>query len=191
MSARPGKQTLRVIAGEWRGRKIQFPDNPAIRPTPDRVRETLFNWLMPVLSGARCLDLFCGSGILGLEALSRGAREVVFVDNHQATISTLQHTCHVLGTDKAKLTHADALGYLQDPRYASDVFDIVFLDPPYHAADLLVASASMLQEHLHLSDRAYVYVEHDQAFAVQRLPASWVVHRQKQAGQVCYSLYTV
>jgi len=180
-----GKQVLRIIAGQWRGRKLHFPANPALRPTPDRVRETLFNWLMPVIDGARCLDLFAGSGVLGLEALSRGAAEAVFVDNHRISIDALQQACDLFGARGAGFHVSDALQFLQG---TSRPFDIVFLDPPY-ASDLLVQAAQLLQQQNWLADSAYIYVEHAQDFDTDSLPAQWQLHRQKQAGQVCFSLY--
>lgn len=187
MAATTGKQQLRIIGGEWRGRKIHFPDNDALRPTPDRVRETLFNWLMPVIQGARCLDLFAGSGVLGLEALSRGAGKAVFVDNHRQSIASLRDTCQLLGADNAELVSMDAAQYL---RGKPTPFDIVFLDPPY-ASSLLAETAQLLQEQDWLTRTAFMYVEHDQNFDTNTLPAQWQLHRQKQAGQVCFSLYTL
>lgn len=187
MSAASGKHVLRIIGGQWRGRKIHFPTNEALRPTPDRVRETLFNWLMPVIQGARCLDLFAGSGVLGLEALSRGASKTVFVDSHRKSIEAMRETCKLFGADAAELISMDAMQYLQGQPTA---FDIVFLDPPY-ASSLLFETAGSLQSRAWLSNNAFIYVEHDQHFDSQTLPAQWQLHRQKQAGQVYFSLYTV
>ena len=186
MASATGKQQLRIIGGAWRGRKIHFPDNELLRPTPDRVRETLFNWLMPVLHGARCLDLFAGSGVLGLESLSRGASKAVFVDNHRQSIASLRDTCQLFGADSAELVCMDAAQYLHTK---PTPFDIVFLDPPYASA-LLAETARLLQENLWLARTAFIYVEHDQNFDSKALPAQWQLHRQKQAGQVCFSLYT-
>ena len=187
MPANSAKQVLRIIGGTWRSRKIQFPQNAALRPTPDRVRETLFNWLMPVIEGARCLDLFAGSGVLGLEALSRGASEAVFVDSHRPSIEALRDTCKMLDAQHVGFFHGDALQYLNG---TPTRFDIVFLDPPYRSP-LLAQSAILLQRHGWLANDAYVYVEHAQDFDVTTLPHGWQLHRQKQAGQVCFSLYSV
>lgn len=186
MPAATGKQVLRIIAGTWRGRKVHFPANAALRPTPDRVRETLFNWLMPVIDGARCLDLFAGSGVLGLEALSRGASEAVFVDNHRKSIEAIQETCNLFAANGASFHVADALQYLNG---AARPFDIVFLDPPY-ASGLLAQAAELLQQRNWLANTAFIYVEHDQHFDPATLPAQWQLHRQKQAGQVYFSLYS-
>lgn len=187
MSASSTKQVLRIIGGTWRSRKIHFPDNEALRPTPDRVRETLFNWLMPIMQGARCLDLFAGSGVLGLEALSRGASKAVFVESHRPSMTALQQNCKTLGADNAAFFQGDALQFLNGSPQA---FDIVFLDPPY-ASPLLAKSAQMLQQNGWLAEHGYVYVEHAQDFDVSTLPPAWQLHRQKQAGQVCFSLYTL
>ena len=142
MAGSSGKRTLRIIGGQWRGRKIHFPHNAQLRPTPDRVRETLFNWLMPVIQGARCLDLFCGSGGLGLEALSRGAAQVVFVDSHKATVNSLQNTCDMLGSTAAQIQLSDVRRFLAG---TAQPFDVVFLDPPY-AGDFLLPCIEQLQQ---------------------------------------------
>src|SRR5512139_2050111 len=129
--AAPGQSgVLRIIGGEWRGRKIRFPPVAAIRPTPDRVRETVFNWLQGVTPGSRCLDLYAGSGALGLEALSRGAREVVFVDVEPAVKRHLEEMLKLLGCDRGRVVLAEARGFLADP---GEPFDVIFLDPPFAA----------------------------------------------------------
>jgi 16S rRNA (guanine966-N2)-methyltransferase len=177
-------QTLRIIAGQWRGRKLHFPTIQQIRPTPDRVRETLFNWLMPVVEGARCLDLFAGSGALGLEALSRGASEVVFCDSNKKITRYLKDTLDLLGSDKAQVVNQDGLDFLQ----ACDLpFDIVFLDPPYDAGVLLTC-CELLEQHQLLKTDARIYLEHRGDLPVDKLPNNWHVIREKQAGQVCYQL---
>lgn len=178
-----GQQSLRIIAGEWRSRKIHFPDLPQLRPTPDRVRETLFNWLMPVISGARCLDLFAGSGSLGLEALSRGAAEVVFVDRDRQVQSYLTDTLRMLGSERGQVIAADALAYLGRPAQA---FDIVFLDPPYQSA-LLSPCCDALEAQGWLTNQAHLYIETARQ-ATPRLPQNWTVLREKCAGQVSYRL---
>lgn len=179
------QQTLRIIGGEWRGRKFQFPSAEHLRPTPDRVRETLFNWLMPIIEGARCLDLFCGSGALGLEALSRGASEVMFVDKNKQVIDTLKRTCELVKTDKARFFCGDANRFLDQTATA---FDVIFLDPPYDL-DLIEPIAKQLVKDRWLSPSAYIYIEHDGRFDVDLLPPTWQAHREKVAGQVYYSLY--
>jgi len=180
----PQTRTLRIIAGQWRGRKLRFPDIKEIRPTPDRVRETLFNWLMPVISGARCLDLFAGSGALGLEALSRGAAEVVFCDSNRHITDYLTATLHTLGGGLNPVFNLTAMQYLAQ---ASEPFDIVFLDPPYAAGELLPCIFKLEQTNL-LKASARIYLEHSGDLAASELPASWSIIREKRAGQVCYQL---
>lgn len=177
-------QTLRIIAGQWRGRKIRFPEIQQIRPTPDRVRETLFNWLMPVIEGARCLDLFAGSGALGLEALSRGASEVVFCDRNKKIGDYLKDTLQQLAADNAQVITQDARQYLNG---ASSPFDIVFLDPPYDSGELLDC-CNLLEQRQLLKQDANIYLEHRGDLVAAGLPANWSITREKQAGQVCYQL---
>ena len=153
-----GSRELRIIAGQWRGRRWRFPEGPDIRPTPDRVRETLFNWLAPHIHGARVLDLFAGSGALGLEALSRGAAHAVFVDNDREAVAAL----HV-------------------------PFDIVFLDPPF-GAGLSAAAARRLQSGGWLAPEAFVYLETPAAAPPSGLPATWQPWRDGKAGEVGYHL---
>lgn len=179
-----GQQSLRIIAGQWRSRKIYFPDLPQLRPTPDRVRETLFNWLMPVISGARCLDLFAGSGALGLEALSRGAAEVVFVDRDRQVHNYLTDTLRMLGAGHGRVVQADALDYLAGPAQA---FDIVFLDPPYQSA-LLSPCCGALEAQAWLASPALIYIETARQSVPPPLPDNWTVQRDKVAGQVSYRL---
>lgn len=178
-----GEQSLRIIAGKWRSRKIQFPDLPQLRPTPDRVRETLFNWLMPVISGARCLDLFAGSGALGLEALSRGAAEVVFVDRDHQVAKYLKDALQLLKSEHGQVVQADALDYLAGP---AQRFDIVFLDPPYQSSLLTPCGEAL--EATWLASQAHIYIETARQSAPPHLPENWTVLRDKTAGQVCYRL---
>jgi 16S rRNA (guanine966-N2)-methyltransferase len=184
MGAGRGQQTLRIIAGQWRSRKIHFPDLPQLRPTPDRVRETLFNWLMPVIEGARCLDLFAGSGALGLEALSRGAAEVVFVDRDPKVMTYLHDTLRLLKTEHASVVQAEALTYLNG---VARGFDIVFLDPPYQS-DVLLPCCHALEAQPWLSAHAYIYIETASQTPLPELPPNWEITREKTAGQVCYRL---
>jgi len=180
-----GQQTLRIIGGQWRGRKFQFPAVEHLRPTPDRVRETIFNWLMPYIEGARCLDLFSGSGALGLEALSRGASEVCFVDTSKKVIENLRQICKTVNTDRASFYQGSAESYLKNEPQA---FDIIFLDPPYDL-DLIPETASLLQTAAWLKPGAWIYLEHDGRLDLNKLPMQWQVYRDKVAGQVHYSLY--
>jgi len=180
---------IRIIGGTHRGRRLAFPDAAGLRPTPDRVRETLFNWLMPHLPGARCLDLFAGSGALGLEAVSRGARDVVLVDANPAVVTSLQENLRLLGeTERARVIRSDALAFLRKETDAP--FDIVFLDPPY-ATDLLPEAVRLLEAGGWLADPAWIYIETPVARgqgALPPLPANWSLQREKQAGQVGYHL---
>jgi len=185
MSRPDSSNQLRIIGGKWRGRKLCFPDGRGLRPTPDRVRETLFNWLMPVMSGARCLDLFTGSGALGLEALSRGAAEVVMIDNNPKVITQLRENVALLDNPPAQLVQADGLKWLQQE--SSEPFDIVFLDPPY-ADKVLPECIKVLEETGCLKNDAWIYIEFPSSEALPVLPANWQWHHNKQAGQVGYHL---
>jgi 16S rRNA (guanine966-N2)-methyltransferase len=185
MAKRPGgSNTLRIIGGEWRGRKLRFADGEGLRPTTDRVRETLFNWLQPITAGARCLDLFSGSGALGLEALSRGASEVVFVDTNPKAIAALKENLQLLKADNAEVIRGDALSYLQQRPAA---FDIVFLDPPFRK-DLLQPVLQLLASDDLLSAGARIYIELESELGDPELPDGWEMLRSKRAGQVAYHL---
>jgi 16S rRNA (guanine966-N2)-methyltransferase len=172
-------RSLRIIAGDWRGRRLTFPDGTSVRPTPDRVRETLFNWLQPHLHQARCLDLFAGSGILGFEALSRGARESWFVENDRRLSAALGAHAALLDA-RAQIVTENAMRFLERPQTS---FDIVFLDPPY--ALLLEPILARLPPLLR--DGALVYVERS---AADGLPNGESIRwrRTGRAGAVCYGL---
>lgn len=175
---------LRIIGGRWRGSRIAIPPLDSIRPSPDRVRETLFNWLQQQVVGARCLDLFAGSGALGIEALSRGAAHVTFVDREPQVARHLAQTLERLpGASDAKIVAADALAFLRRERQQ---FDIAFLDPPY-ASDVLDQACNALADGW-LAPEAYVYLECPAARPLPPLPAGWRAHRSKHAGQVGYHL---
>jgi len=179
-----GRGRLRIIGGEWRGRKLSFPALPELRPTPDRVRETLFNWLRDILPGARCLDLFAGSGVLALEALSRGAEEVVMVDRNPAVIAQLHEHIRQLKARNARVVQAESLAFLQGPPRP---FDVVFLDPPFEGG-LLEPCLLRLTSSGWLSPAAQVYIEADRRSPLPPLPADLKVTRHKEAGQVGYYL---
>src|SRR5579859_5791749 len=166
------RNEFRIIAGAWRRRKLAFPPIEGIRPSPDRVRETLFNWLMDHVTGARCLDLFAGSGALGLEALSRGAAEVVFVDRERAALEAIRSHLALLKAEGGAPVQADALAWLEAP---ARPFDIVFLDPPFDA-DLLPRIAALLERGW-LKPAALIYMEYALERAPQ-LPAHWTVWRE-------------
>lgn len=182
-----GANQLRIIGGQWRGRKLNFPAIEGLRPTPNRVRETLFNWLTPVLPGAMCLDLFAGSGALGWEALSRGAASVTWVDSSAAVTDQLRSNLKLLQAGGAVHTMA-ATDFLQLP--TSTGFDIVFLDPPF-GQDLVKPCIELLDRGQALNANAWVYIETPREEAAPLLPVHWSLHRDKQAGQVSYRLYRV
>ena len=177
----PGK--LRIIGGALRGSRIAVPDAPGLRPTPDRVRETLFNWLAPVIEGARCLDLFAGTGALGIEALSRGAASADFVEADARLAELLRGNLARLG--RSGFVHvADAERFLTQ---GSARYEIVFLDPPF-ASNLWNTAAQALETHGRLPDAAWIYVE-SPAGRMPDLPQNWTLHREGRAGEVCYALY--
>ncbi len=175
---------LRIIGGLWRGRRLRFPASADIRPTPDRVRETLFNWLGTRIAGARCLDLFAGSGALGLEALSRGAASVTFVERDAVAARELKARIAEWGATNAQVVRADALRFLES---SAEPYDIVFLDPPF-ASGLAAEAARKLEERGWLRPGALIYVECAAREGLPPLPANWVVRRAKRAGEVGYHL---
>lgn len=177
---------LRIIGGEWRGRKLRFPDAPNLRPTPDRVRETIFNWLSPTINGARCLDLFAGSGALGLEALSRGAATSTFVDSHHKAIESLKDHVDLLHAhEKAKLFQMDAIKFLNS---SPSKYDVVFLDPPYQLP-LLEKVIPLLESNHWLNHAALLYVEIEKRHTLPEIPLSWTKLKEKTAGDVNYYLF--
>lgn len=174
---------LRIIAGRWRGRKLSFASVPGLRPTPDRVRETLFSWLSQVIRDARCLDLYAGSGALGIEAASRGAAEVVLVDNDPTVVQTLREQLQLLEASQVRVVQADVGNWLSvNPA----PFDIVFLDPPFRE-NLLAGSIRQLENGGWLAADALVYIEAEKGL-VPDLPVGWEMYRSKSAGQVGYHL---
>ena len=178
-------RVLRIIGGSWRGRKLRFPPSSEIRPTPDRVRETLFNWLGARVSGARCLDLFAGSGALGLEALSRGAAHVTFVERDGLAARELRTRLAEWHATGAHVEHADAFRFLKG---SAQPFDIVFVDPPF-ASDVLAAAAGLLEERLWLAEEALIYVECAARDGLPPLPPNWILGKGKRAGEVGYHLF--
>lgn len=177
---------LRIIAGEWRGRKLNFPDAEGLRPTPDRVRETVFNWLQAVMPGAFCVDLFAGSGAMGFEALSRGAGRVVMIERDLNAFRSLQANVALLNTaDRVQLYQGDALERLVElPR---DSVDILFLDPPY-GKGLIAKVWLQLEQAGVLKEDALIYLEQEKPLQADDLPQNRVILKQKQAGQVNYYL---
>ena len=182
MSATPGR--IRVIGGQWRNSRLEVPDLPGLRPTPERVRETLFNWLMPVISGARCLDLCAGTGALGIEALSRGAASVRFIERDARVAEALRANLTRLKMPGGEVSAVDAAVFLQG---SAQPFDLVFLDPPF-ALDLWGALAERLEQGSWLAPKAWIYVESPHHGAPS-LPSAWTLHREGAAGEVGYALY--
>jgi 16S rRNA (guanine966-N2)-methyltransferase len=178
---------LRIIGGQWRGRKLAFTPEPGLRPTTDRVRETLFNWLAPDIQGARCLDLFAGSGALGLEALSRGAARCDFIDSSAASLRQIGLHLDALQAGNSGFCHpGSALEFLAT---TADQWDIAFVDPPF-GADLVTSSCAQLDRPGLLAPPAMVYVETGKREQPE-FPESWQLHREKRAGDVCYRLFVV
>lgn len=177
---------IRIIGGEWRSRKLTVPDAPGLRPTPDRVRETLFNWLASYIGGARVLDAFTGSGALFLEALSRGASSGIALDLNTEAINNLRRNLELLDCDSAEVIRTDALQYLGSA--AEQGFDIVLLDPPFHQ-DLLLNACQLLEANNWLNERAWIYTESEQAPSSLAVPNTWRLHREKHTGQVHYALW--
>ncbi len=177
---------LRIIGGRWRGRKLMFPNIEGLRPTGDRIRETLFNWLAPDIQGARVLDLFAGSGALGLEALSRGASTASLIEKHPQAAANLAAHLKTLSAENARVVSTDALQFLQQEN-ASAPYNIVFIDPPF-SADLWQAVATLLNQPKWLATQAWIYVETPKESNWQA-PENWHLHRDKMAGQVRYRLF--
>jgi 16S rRNA (guanine966-N2)-methyltransferase len=178
------RNQVRIIGGEWRGRKLHFPQSPAIRPTPDRVRETVFNWLQSHVAGLRCLDHFAGSGALGFEALSRGAREVVFVDTDREAVEHVVQMLHTLKCGRGRALQMDAAAYLAQP---PEPFDLVFLDPPF-ADRAIEGLCARLESRGWLRPGAHVYLEDAASAGEPVLPEGWTLLRSKRAGEVGYHL---
>lgn len=175
--------TVRIVGGHWRGTRLPVADREGLRPTADRVRETLFNWLQPMLPGARVLDLFAGTGALGLEAVSRGAREAVLVERDPALAASLRAVVARLPDgDRVRVANEDALAWL---RRSDARFDLAFVDPPF-AAGLWAPVLAALPEHL--ADAAWLYVE-SPADAAPDPGAGWRLHREGRTRDVRYALY--
>lgn len=186
MANPPGK--VRIIGGQWRGRSLPVLTTTSIRPTPNRIRETLFNWLAPTIRGARCLDVFAGSGALGFEALSRGAVYAAMLDSSPKTITQLQNNIHAFqATQYAIALHATIPNYI--PHFQQP-FDIVFLDPPFHQNMLPIALAWLETHHL-LAPNALIYLEAEKQFSLTDLPTHWQLLKEKQAGEVKYGLVKI
>ncbi|MBT8120224.1 MAG: 16S rRNA (guanine(966)-N(2))-methyltransferase RsmD [Gammaproteobacteria bacterium] len=179
----------RIIGGKWRGRIIKFDPADGLRPTTDRIRETVFNWLQPYIYQCRCLDAFAGSGVLGFEALSRGAQRAVFIEQNRKTVKRLKDSIQALAIENASVYHQDTISWLQSAADIAkgDKFDLVFLDPPFDS-DLLEKSCRLLDSSGCLAEDAIIYLEHNIDTSIE-LPENWLVLKEKKAGQVAYRLF--
>lgn len=180
-----GSGQIRIIGGQWRGRKLPVPDSPGLRPTTDRVRETLFNWLAPSMVDARCLDCFAGSGALGLEALSRYAASATLLEMERHVAQQLQKNLATLKAEHGKVVNTNTLTYLNQ---SGTPHDVVFIDPPFRKG-LLEETLNLLEKNGWLADSALIYVESEVENGMPPVPANWDLHREKIAGQVAYRLY--
>jgi len=175
----------RIIAGQWRGRKLDVPDVEGLRPTPDRVRETVFNWLQAYIGGSHCLDLFAGCGALGFEAASRGAMSVTMVELNSLAAKQLQENCNNLSATQCQVERTTAQQFLAKNK---NKYDIVFIDPPYQAA-LWTEVAQKLIDNTALSDDAVIYLECPGKADLPELPKQWQLIKEKKAGNIRYCLF--
>ncbi len=178
---------VRIIGGTWRGRKLKFPAISDLRPTPDRIRETLFNWLAPTIQGAHCLDLFTGSGALGLEALSRGASYVLFVDQAPPIIHYLKQQLLRLQATHANVYSAKIPFDKLPHKLIVKPFDIIFLDPPFNR-NLVKPTCNWLMQHALLANNATIYIEAESQLEPLPVPTQWNLIKNKKSGQVGYHL---
>ncbi|WP_237386987.1 16S rRNA (guanine(966)-N(2))-methyltransferase [Xenorhabdus sp. Sc-CR9] len=188
MAKKPQRASLgqiRIIGGKWRGRKLPVPDSDGLRPTTDRVRETLFNWLMPIIQEARCLDCFSGSGALGFEALSRYAKHATLIEYDRHVATQLSSNLALLNAENAEVVQDNALQYLSK---AGAPFDVVFLDPPFRKG-MLTETIRLLESNGWLAAESWIYVEAESESAATEVPATWQLHKEKISGQVAYRLY--
>lgn len=181
-----GTGQIRIIGGQWRGRKLPVPDSPGLRPTTDRVRETLFNWLAPSMVDATVLDCFAGSGALGLEALSRYASRATLLEMDRNVSQQLQKNLVTLKATNGKVVNTNTLNFLAQP---GEPHTVVFVDPPFRKG-LLDDTLALLESNRWLADEALIYVESEVENGIPAVPANWSLHREKVAGQVAYRLYS-
>lgn len=176
------QSSIRIIGGKWRSRKVKFMTKDTLRPTPDRVRETLFNWLAPEIVGTSCLDLYAGSGALGLEALSRGAKSVVALESDGDNCKQIKLNVDTLQAENYTVLSKNVLDWLRTPQFSAD---IVFVDPPYKQ-QLLGPTMQLLEERNWVHVNSLIYFEQDQPFDPKILPSNWALWRQSKAGHVFY-----
>ena len=187
MSNKNTLSKIKIIGGKWKGTNLTFYDEPELRPTGNRIKETLFNWLQPNIQGSICLDLFTGSGCLGLEALSRGAAKCVIVEKNKRVINHLAENIEKLSSS-TELIHDDALNYLSS-KEPSKTFDIVFLDPPFDST-LYESTVRALELNHWLSHDALIYIEARSDSSTFQIPDNWLLFREQVAGNVRYMLYS-
>ena len=187
MSNKNTLSKIKIIGGKWKGTNLTFYDEPELRPTGNRIRETLFNWLQPNIQGSICLDLFAGSGSLGLEALSRGASKCVMVEKNKRVINHLAENIEKLSSS-TELIHDDALNYLSSKK-PSKTFDIVFLDPPFDST-IYESTMRVLELNNWLSRDALIYIEARSDSSMFQIPDNWSLFREQVAGNVSYMLYS-
>ncbi len=178
------QSSIRIIGGKWRSRKVSFMTKDGLRPTPDRVRETLFNWLAPFMVDAVCLDLYAGSGVLGLEALSRGAAAVYALDSDRDCVQRIAQNQQVLQAENYTLLNKSALDWLQAPQFSAD---IIFVDPPYKQ-NILYKTLDLLEQNNWVKSGGVIYFEQDQPLDAELLPAGWNIWRESKAGKVFFYL---
>ncbi|SON51368.1 16S rRNA (guanine(966)-N(2))-methyltransferase RsmD [Vibrio tapetis] len=176
---------VRIISGLWRGRKLPVHDAEGLRPTTDRVKETLFNWLAQDIPHAKCLDLFAGSGGLGFESASRQAELVTMLELNPKAYQQLCDNCQALKANNIDVIKTDTLQYLAKQ---GEAYDVVFIDPPFHKG-LLSEVIILLEQNGWLAPNAMIYIETEKALAIDSLPPHWYAHREKTAGQVSYRLF--
>lgn len=181
------RNEVRIIAGKWRGRKIQFPSVPGLRPTPNRIRETLFNWLAPYIHGASCLDLFTGSGSLCFESLSRGAAHVLSLEKNHDAYQALRTNAERLKAYDMEILQKDALTWLIERPIIPPTFDVIFVDPPY-ALKALSKCFGLLENHGCLKPESLIYFESDVPIESLTIPETWTILKKKKAGSVYYYL---
>ena len=185
MKTQSGK--IRIISGENKGRRLQFPAVVGLRPTPERIRETLFNWLMPYITDSICLDLFAGSGALGFEALSRGANSTTFVEANKFAAQCLENNIQRLNLSHASVYNQDSIKYLKHSRVQ---FDIVFLDPPFNS-NLLDTTIDLINQNQLIRDNAWVYLEYSVHQPQPDCPQHWSLYRQTKAGDANACLFQI
>ncbi|CAH6825636.1 16S rRNA m(2)G966 methyltransferase [Vibrio chagasii] len=182
---KPSGGFVRIISGSWRGRKLPVHDLEGLRPTIDRVKETLFNWVAQDIPNSTCLDVFAGSGGLGFEAASRQAKMVTLLEMNQNAAKQLSDNAKELKADNINVVNTDAISFLKK---AGTPYDVVFLDPPFRKG-LLAETVQLLESNGWLADDAIIYVETEKELKLEAMPENWELHRDKTTGQSSYRLF--